>query len=552
MRKYLPDHSMFVGLTLPHNPGYVIRAHVESGNNGHVFRAYSEATGHELACKIVPPKNLPRSEQDQDLWLQEAKKSNQLRHPSVVHCIDVTVWSIPGAEGPYVVFLYEYVSGKSLRTYLKELQKEKIAVTFIETFLQTMLGLLHELQGRDMEHGDLHAGNVVVADPSDLDVEPRATFRVVDFGVREVTGLASGHADSLGVAQMLRDLLQKVDYQTARPRDKYVFDVLRREYLARYLIETNPLADRVSRTPKTMYDRLQRIDSEYAERQTSEQMVEMLTPFDYPNCEQMGHSHLLLNSLYSQRFLGLREIEARNNLVLTGPRGCGKTTVFRALSLQHRLLVEDDSPTDVAYVGVYYRCDDLYFAFPRYVRPKRPEAIDVPMHFVVVTLLAALLEVIRDWSMRRFHEEFRRRERDIATKLWDVLEWQRPDDPTASRLDAVAGRLRRERRRAAHKGRVGHDPKHEFGAYFGPEKLLDVCQCLRSECAYLRNLPIYYFIDDYSEPKITHDLQENLNRLFMQPIGRVLFQAVYRKSGVVFYTGSGWKGVCRGAGIHIG
>ena len=535
MRRNLPDPQVFVGRALPQLPGYVVHEHLDSGNNGHVFRAHSSATDHALACKIVPPTNLPRTDRDQDLWLQEAKKSNQLRHPSVVHCIDVNFWHIPNADGPFVVFLYDYVPGKSLRKYMRGLRRDKIPVTFIETFLRTMLGLLHELRGRDMEHGDLHAGNVIVADPSELDVEPQASFRVIDFGVRKVTGDARGLGDFLGVAQMLRDLLDGVDYPAARPRDKYVYDVLRRDFLARHLIETNPLADQASSTPKAMYDRLQRIDAEYAEKQASEQRARMLTPFDYPNCEQIGHSHLLLNSLYSQRFLGLREIEARNNLVLTGPRGCGKTTVFRALSLQHRVLVGDDSPDDVDYIGIYYRCDDLYFTFPRYVRPERPEAIDVPMHFVVVTLLAALLDVVRDWSLRRFPEEFAKREGNTATRLWGLLDWSPPDDPTASRIDALSNRLRRDRRRAAHKARVAHDPKQRFGVYFGPEKLLAACECIRAECGHLRNVPFYFFVDDYSEPKITSDLQENLNRLFMHRSADCFFK-LSTESPVSFST----------------
>lgn len=535
MRQHLPDSRAFLGRALPHLPGYVIREHLDSGNNGHVFRAHSSATGHALACKVVPPKNLPRTDQDQDLWLQEAKKSNQLRHPCVVRCIDVAFWRLPEVPEPCVVFLYEYVPGKSLRKHLKALQHDTVPVTFVEIFLNTMLGLLHELRGRQMEHGDLHAGNVIVADPSDLDIEPQASFRVIDFGVRAVTGLAGGHADSLGVAQMLRDLLDMVDYPAARSRDKYVYDVLNRDYLARYLIETNPLADRSSSTPQSMYDRLQRIDSEYAQKQASEQRARMLTPFDYPNCEQIGHSHLLLNSLYSQRFLGLPEIEARNNLVLTGPRGCGKTTVFRALSLQHRLLVNDDSPESTNYIGIYYRCDDLYFAFPRYVKPERSEAIDVPMHFTVVTLLATLLDVIRDWSVRQFPDEFAKRERPVAARLWDLLEWRPPNDPTASRIDTLSNRLRRDRRRAAHKARVAHDPKQGFGTYFGPEKLLAACECIRAECAYLRNVPFYFFIDDYSEPKITSDLQENLNRLFMHRSADCFFK-LSTESPVSFST----------------
>ena len=523
---------MFEGLTLPHNPSFVIKEHVGSGNNGHVFRAYSDATGHELACKIVPPKNLPKTDRDQDLWLQEAKKSNKLKHAAVVHCIDVDLLSVPDAEEPYVVLLYEYVPGVSLRQYLKT---REVTVPFIETFLQTMLGLLHELRGRDVEHGDLHAGNVIVADPSDLDIEPRTSFRVIDFGVREVSVLAGDRRDALGVAGMLRDLLRSVDYQAGHPRDKYVYNVVRDDFLARQLVETNPLADSHAEGPKAMYERLQRIDLEYAEKQASEQMTKMLTPFDYPNCEQIGHSHLLLNSLYSERFLGLREIEARNNLVLTGPRGCGKTTVFRALSLRHRVLIGNDSPEDVAYIGVYYRCDDLYFAFPRYGKPERTEALNVPMHFVVVTLMAELLGVVRDWSTRHFLDEFVKQEGNVAKKLWILLGWRETEDPSSSRLDGIVNRLRRERRRAVHKARVAHDPNQKFGVYLGPETLLQACECLQEELRFLRNLPVYYFVDDYSDPKITQDLQENLNRLFMHRSSACFFK-LSTESPVSFST----------------
>ena len=534
MRKHLPDPTRFIGLTLPHAPNFEIKDHVGSGNNGHVFRAYSEAAGHELACKIVPSENLPQDEKDQDLWLQETKKSNQVHHAAVVHCVDVGVWRRTDWADAYVVFLYEYVPGRPLRRYVRDLAKGELTIPFIEAFLQTMLGLLHELKGRHIEHGDLHAGNVIVADPSELDIEPRLSFRVIDFGVREMTVVGAGRRDALGVAQMLRDLLEKVDYRICRPRDKYVYDILRRDFLRRYLIETDPLADAAS-SPKAMYDRLQRIDSEYAERQAPEQSVRMLTPFDYPNCEQMDHSHLLLSSLYSDRFLGLREIEARNNLVLTGPRGCGKTTVFRALSLQHRVRVDTDGPGDVAYIGVYYRCDDLYFAFPRYAKPERPEAVDVPMHFVVVTLLAALLDVLGDWSRRHFAEEFAKREARMVARLWEVLGWDGPDDPMVSRLEAITSRLQRERRRAAKKWRVAHDPKHGFGVYFGPEKLLEAWEAIREECGYVDSRPVYFFVDDYSEPKITQELQDNLNRLFMHRCAGCFFK-LSTESPVSFAT----------------
>ena len=100
----------------------------------------------------------------------------------------------------------------------------------------------------------------------------------------------------------------------------------------------------------------------------------------------------MLRALYSDRFLGLSEIESQNNVVVTGPRGCGKSTVFRSLSLDQKMRVGEAIPDQMRYLGVYYRCDDLYFAFPRYVVPTREEALDIPIHFVTATLLATLLD----------------------------------------------------------------------------------------------------------------------------------------------------------------
>ena len=516
MRKHLPDPGAFVGESLPQNPNITIGKYIDSGHNGHVFHAHSTTTDFQFACKIVPIQNLPTSDHDKTLWLQEAKKANRLQHPSVVSCIDAQLWDHPPRQhSPCAIFLYPYVAGSSLRQYLRHRPKEPVHVAFIESFLRTMLGLLHELRALGMEHGDLHTGNIIVAAPSELDIEPQPSFRVIDFGVLNLTGLAGHQADALGLANMLRLLLKRVSYQICRPRDKYVFDILRREFLSRSLIETDPLATAVPVTPRDMFQRLQQIDSEYAGRIAPTQDSAMLTPFDYPNCEQMGHSHSLLNSLYSRRFLGLGEIEARNNLVLTGPRGCGKTTVFMALSLRHRLLVNDHSAASLAYIGIYYRCDDLYFTFPRFTAPQREAAVDVPMHFIVSTLLASLLEVIRDWSRREFPEEFGKCEHRAASRLEALLGWKQPPEPTVSALDAIANRLQVQRKRAADKAPYLHDAAQRFGAYFGPRTLVDACQLLRNEFTYIQNLPIYFFVDDYSEPKITFALQENLNRLFM-------------------------------------
>ncbi len=513
MRKHLPDAQYFLGKALPNHLDYLIKELVDSGNNGHVFRAYNERIQHSLACKIVPVDNLPKAE-EKDAWLQEARKANVIDNPSVVRCSDVTLWHAADISKDFIVFEYEYVPGISLRKYIKQ-AKDGVPMRFIEELLETLLGLIYEMKRRSIEHGDLHAGNIIVAEKSPYHIEPKERFRIIDFGVRAITSSTRSSDDLLQLAAILRDLLKKVDYQAASGRDKYAYNVLRNDLLGRHLIETDPLADELAQNPRAMYEKLKRIDTDYQRQQSLLHQARLVHPFDYPNCEQIPEGHLL-NSLYSDQFLGMRDIASRTNLVLTGPRGCGKTTVFRAMSLEHLMTINADDPDSVQYIGIYYRCDDLYFPFARYKHPQRADAADIVMHFVVTTLLAQLLETVKKWGSRRFQVEFQSHEGTVTEELWNLLEWDRPKEPGADQFERLINRVQqKERKRAARKYGMLHIETEPCKGYLGPDILLRACSLLRSRFGFLTDRPIYFFIDDYSEPKISRDLQENLNRLFM-------------------------------------
>ena len=520
MRKYLPSVDLFLGKTIERFPNHVIKEHVASGNNGHLFRAFDQSTRSNLAFKVIPVENLPKdNSEQQQIYLNEAKKANQIDHQSVVNYIDVIPYVDPESKISCVIFVCNYIKGKNLRYYMKD--HKTIEVPFIEDFLRTMFGLLFELQARGFQHGDLHAGNVLVADP-EFDVYGRSVFRVTDFGVRELTGPTTHMSDYLYLAETLRQLLGKVSYSDCSGRDRYVYNILKADFLARHLYEIDTSADPYACNPSRLLKKLDSIDDQYsAEKQDSP--IRLVSPFDYPNCEQIGNSHLLLKSLYSDRLLGLGDIQARSNLMLTGPRGCGKTTVFRALSLEYLISTENDSPKDLNYIGIYYRCDDLYFNFPRYEYPDRDSAFDVPMHFMIVTLTGTMLEQISAWAKRHFSDEFIKKEKQLAAELWELFGWQTPGDPTAGELSVLANKLKvKETKRAARKQR--HIHKESVEGYFGPGMMFDVCHVIRKQFSFLQDRQIYFFIDDYSHPKITKNLQANLNRLVMHRSSDVFFK----------------------------
>lgn len=512
MRKHLPSRNHFLGKTFPFLPNHKVAEHIGSGANGHVYRVHADNISGDLALKIVPTENLPADEEGRERYLIEAKKANVLYNQCVVRYQDVRHWEDQQLGRTFVVFICEYVDGQSLDKYMRKNYRD-IELRFIEDFLRKIFGLLHELKERSMSHGDLHAGNVLVS-RSRFALTDEIQFRVTDFGVADVT--TTGHSsDFLYVAHILEKLLRCINYQNLDTRDRFVFDILRNEFLGRHLIETNPLADSLAGNPREMLRKMNAMDKLFGDAKRKHMVTEMVTPFDYPNCEQMGNAHLLLKSLYSDRLLGLSEIQARCNLVLTGPRGCGKTTVFRALSLEYAMSVDVDDPKEIHFIGVYYRCDDLYFSFPRYELPARVSAFDIPMHFVVVSLMMETLRQVYEWGMRHFQAELEQREASVVGVLREILGLRPANQAVSCGLRSVVSELSKQRKRAARKQRFCHVPAEPIKGYLGPDALLRCCKELGSQFPFLSERPFFFFIDDYSTPKISAALQQNLNRLFM-------------------------------------
>ena len=399
MRVNLPDPQYFVGKAIPGQPTYTISGLIGKGCNALVFRAHSTELNLEIACKVIPRANLVGIDKTPPTWMQEIQKANGLHDSAVVQYFHKDNW-IDQANGiDCALMCCEFIQGVTLTEYIKT-HRGSISVAFIEDFLLQILSFMNEMATRKVQHGDLHGGNILVEDRTQQLAGPPAAFRVTDFGVLPATSDSTLLDDYDEVAKILRDLLRQVNYRAASPRERYGFNILNDHILARHLTERDTTRDPMARNPRAIFERIRNIDSEFTTFQQSQATIQMSTPFDYLSCEQIGEAHSLLRALYSERFLALTDIENRNNLVLTGPRGCGKSTVFKSLSLRHRVLTDNDDPMLIKYVGIYYRCDDLYFAFPRYEHPTRKEAFDLPIHYLTATLLMEVLDCVEMWADR--------------------------------------------------------------------------------------------------------------------------------------------------------
>lgn len=519
MRANLPDKAHFLGRRVPTRPDLELVEFIKSGNNAHVFRAHAHEISRDFACKVIPRANLDGAIDGKDTWKQEIEKANAFRGSSVVKVVDKLDWVDESANIDCIVLVADFIRGPNLRDVIDK-HRQEITIPFIVQFLETMFDFLNEMEGLNLHgHGDLHAGNILVEERSGALRGDKFEFRITDFGVAAAASETTKFKDDFfQLAVILKQMLgvfAQLSYQTAEPKDQFIFNALNNDFLGRHLMERDKTLDPVARRPDKLFERLRHLEDDYEKFSVSSD-TKLGSPFDFLSCEQIGDVPSILKALYSDLFLGLDDIESRNNIVVTGPRGCGKSTVFRNLSLRQKLRIGAASPDTTGYLGVFYFCNDLYFSFPRYQLPNSQDAWDIPIQFFTATLLGELLEDVGRWAETYFEDEFRRGQQRAARKLWEILEVEPPKEPGSETFKAVETVLQRYRRRAVFDQRNAHKPGHKFERHWGADKLQLACEALRDSFSFLRERPFYFLIDDYSAPKVSKDLQSNLNRVVMQ------------------------------------
>ena len=424
-------------------------------------------------------------------------------HFPQVHGVNDWKFEIAGQENSFVYFVEEYLEGDTLEKVLEE-KPDFFTPAILEGFVREMLLALQAMQEPDWDlmHDDLHAGNIVLRALYQKDPRPY----IIDFGSAKPRGTTRKQRDDIrNLASHVARIVNIIrDRET--PRTKHEEAVLTAcEGLLAVMSDDDPLRR------KDSAGELLHIFQECFPKGEYKQHLER--PFDFGNAEEVLDNRLL-QKLSIRSFPWREEIESSGNLLLIGPRGCGKTTVFRSMSfncLADSGRIED--ALSLSYLGLYISCNrDFRLRFSALepsilVRRER----EIRHYFNLLVLREFTGALIACETGEKLGETDRKRFRDFLERFFGCEHCGN----SSSQLRDIEGCVTR----AIGTTRMSISQDRPLAELTDQSFLADLALFAGQQIGPFLGKVLHLFVDDYTERKVPKEAQRALNHILFVPNG---------------------------------
>jgi hypothetical protein len=481
----------------------LVRYHAR-GFYGLTFEAKDELGGKPFAIKLLSKAAYTKHNKD---FTDEVRVHGQLPNtPSIVGYVGAGSQELT-AIGKTVDFHYivsGWISGPTLADFLtsSNVHAEDLIVA-----ARDLLSAANVMNERQVWHNDLHDENVIVHELSETEMRVyRRTvahmFVIVDIGsmVFKNPGDVKAFGDIANIGAHLSRLCSALQKKILNLTKEDQFFVTATEAFCAHLIDESP--SRTFATPMEALDMLERHYSLSRRGQVPEQK-ELEDPYGYINANDIP-SHWLLRNMFSDRFVYFRQVSSASEqcLLITGPRGCGKTMLLKNM----RFLTLCDSKTgsaeafigSLSQIGLFFSARSNfgnYLVSYRQQQWVRDEA-KVMLYFNIL-ITVEVIDVLYRLRLDGLADD-----QELSVVLQLIAKNLKLKYIT---LLTAKDALVQLSRRIIDEENVPVGPSNSTPAY-----LNELFSALSSALRAIRGKPIVLLIDDLSMPRIPEPIQQAL------------------------------------------
>ena len=505
------EAKKYIGVSIG-DTGFKIRDYIGEGRISYVFTAEKE--GRILACKIIPDR-LTRG------WEREITKTQKLQDEgieSVVPYIDHGVQLINSNE-TFTWILWRYVKGMNLKQYI--LQKpERLSISFIENLALRLLEVIYACHVAGFQHGDLHEGNILVSDPTQFRLTAQRQIWVTDFGMGGSHNRLQPKNDKIQFYGIIKNLLSQINPASLEAEQRILHHEMVVFMDKKFLVHTEGIETSTSNL-KMLFEELKSLESKAKIEDTTRKMGKRkVEAGDYLAAEMLGEDAEEWRDLFVPELLAAKDLLSKNITILTGARGCGKTMAFKRLTYYMDKIIGQNSGVDESetFIGFYLNSRSLVEAFPEMRNHldelKRARLIHY-FHLAWLSEISKTLSVsdvdqiqglqwLEDIFNRFFPDryEFSLKGENVLAHIRAFIEDEKEKTRFPSKND-----YRTERWSLA---------RYDF---------LDILTAeIKKRLVWAAHKPLYFFLDDYTIPTISRQVQKILNSIVFKRRSDLFFK----------------------------